>query len=171
MKPIVHVLVGLALGMVLSACAVAGSTSSSPSGSATDPEPGPSPTSSHGADHQHDHQHGLGLEAQVEPSCIAPGEDVTLTVRTDPRAPVAYLAYYSDGGSGADEPIGKGYGGNDGGFADSSGRYEDTWTVAQGAPPGPARVEVKAAAAGEHGDAEARFTLALSSESCPDADR
>lgn len=95
-----------------------------------------------------------GPRAQVEPSCVEPGASATLTVRTDPGAFVMYLARYADGRNGAPEPMGAGYGGNEGGRADEDGLYSHSWTVSPDAPAGSATVEIIIPEAG-HGGAGA----------------
>lgn len=81
-------------------------------------------------------------QAEVVPACAEPGEEVALTVRAEPGAPVLFVATYSDGLSGSPEPMGAGYGGNDGGFADADGVYRSSWVVSAEAPAGPVTVGV-----------------------------
>lgn len=82
------------------------------------------------------------VDATLSPTCFRRGGIVTLTVRTKPHAGVAYIAVYSDNGTGAPKPTGSGYGGNASGFADGNGGYTSVFTVAANAPPGPGRVDV-----------------------------
>lgn len=104
------------------------------------------------APHSHSHSHGdVPVEVSLTPTCVTPGGTVTVTVQTAPRAGVLYLAHYSDGASGAEEPIGAGYGGNGGGYADADGRFEESWTVSTQAPVGPGRLEV-VTASGHRGE-------------------
>jgi hypothetical protein len=84
----------------------------------------------------------IPVRASVSPTCIERGKTITLTVKTESRAVVAYLAIYSDNGTGAGKGYGKDYGGNDGGNADENGLYTSSWEVSLKAPPGPARVDV-----------------------------
>ena len=75
------------------------------------------------------------VTASIDPACVSPGAAVTLSVHTQPKAYVIYQAIYSDGGSGAAPPYGKGYGGNAGGVAGPDGTYQSAWVVAANAPP------------------------------------
>lgn len=82
------------------------------------------------------------VKATLVPLCITPGGSMTLSVEVQPKSSVAFQAIYSNNWSGADPPYGGGYGGNDGGFTDDTGRYLANWTVSADAPLGPARVDV-----------------------------
>lgn len=132
--------IGLLAALALGGCGgtdAAVGDDPSPSATATQ-------TSTESAHGGHGHHHGeyedLVIEAVVEPTCVEPGGSVTLTVDTAPRTGVLYLAKYSDGKSGAVEPIGADYGGNGGGYADESGAFEESWTVSEDAPPGPGHI-------------------------------
>jgi hypothetical protein len=67
---------------------------------------------------------------------------MTLVVNTNPKAAVGYQAIYSDNHGGGPPPYGSGYGGNDKGLADDSGRMRSTWVISPSAPTGIARVDV-----------------------------
>ena len=82
------------------------------------------------------------IDAKVTPSCVVPGTVATLTVTTNPKATLAYLAVYQGEKSGAEPPWGEGYGGNDKGESDESGHWQGSWTVRADAPAGWARVLV-----------------------------
>lgn len=147
--------IGLAAALTMSACAgpsaVAGDDpSASPAAS--------EPSAASGHHHDHSKHENLVIEASLEPSCVEPGGTVTLTVDTAPRTGVLYLAKYSDGSSGANEPIGAGYGGNGGGYADESGFFQESWTVSDDAPPGPGHM-ILASASG-HEDESLEFVVA-----------
>jgi hypothetical protein len=100
------------------------------------------------------------VSATVEPACVKPGGDATITVTTRPDAGVGYHAFYSDGKGGGPPPYGNSYGGNDGGLADEDGQYSGTWTVAPTAPSGPGRVDVVVGHDGEFGSTSAAFSVA-----------
>lgn len=158
---VIGLLAALALGGCAGTGAVAGDDPS-PSATATK-------TATESAHGGHGHDHGehedLVVEATLDPSCVEPGGSVTLTVDTAPRTGVLYLAKYSDGNSGADEPIGADYGGNGGGYADESGSFEESWTVSEDAPPGPGHI-VLATVSG-HQDESLEFAVADPLGECP----
>jgi hypothetical protein len=83
----------------------------------------------------------LKIAVDLTPACARNGDLVTITVKTEPQATVAFQAIYSDGKSGA-SPYGAGYGGNTAGNADDQGTYINSWTLAKNPPPGPVRVDV-----------------------------
>jgi hypothetical protein len=82
------------------------------------------------------------ITAAVSPNCVSPGDKIALTVDTEPKAGVAYIAVYSDNKTGAGQGFGADYGGNDGGEADANGSYASSWTVSSRAPLGMARVDL-----------------------------
>lgn len=131
---------GLLGALVLGGCAGTGAVAGD------DPSPSPSPTateaSTESAHHHHHDYSDFPVEIALEPACVEPGGTVTVTVDTVPRSGVLYLAYYSDDKSGAKEPLGAGYGGNGGGYADESGTFVESWTVTEEAPAGPGRLRV-----------------------------
>lgn len=134
---------GLLGALVLAGCAGTGAVAGD------DPTPSvtavPSTTATEQAHeaHDHDHDHGdVPLEISLEPSCVKPGDTMTVTVQTAPRVGVLYLAYYSDEQSGAKEPIGAGYGGNGGGYAEDDGGFQESWSVSDDAPTGPGYLKV-----------------------------
>lgn len=108
----------------------------------------------------------VSVRAFLSPVCVTPGTVMRLTLRTTPEAAIAYNAVYSDGHGGGVPPFGRGYGGNDKGFASSSGRYSTEWLVARNAPHGPARVDVVVAHRGRWGYAALRFHVAAPSGDC-----
>lgn len=101
----------------------------------------------------------LPITATVTPSCVFPGTAVTLRVTTKPNAAIAYVAIYNGDKSGAAPPWGEGYGGNDKGDADGSGKWSSTWTVSATAPSGPARVMLVVGANGKQRSIDVPFTV------------
>lgn len=77
------------------------------------------------------------ISAELAHECVRPGGTQTITITTEPNAAVGYETRYADGSEGHD-----GRGGSAMGFADPSGRWSDTWTVAPTAPGGPVGVAV-----------------------------
>lgn len=107
------------------------------------------------------------IKLTINPRCVLRGGFVTLAVRTEPNAVVAYQAIYSDSQTGSKPPTGKGYGGNDSGNADASGHYTSVWSVMATAPPGPARVDVFVGASGHNlGYKSVEFAVADSAGKC-----
>ena len=100
------------------------------------------------------------VTASLDPECVRPGGDVTITIASEPHASVAYNAIYADGQAGAPPPFGANYGGNAGGPSGEQGLYRDTWTVAPNAPSGPGHVEVVAGANGGFGKTTVPFAVA-----------
>jgi len=82
------------------------------------------------------------VEATLSPTCFKRGGLVTITVHTQPKAGIAYIAVYSDNGNGAPKPTGSGYGGNDKGLSNDNGDFISAFTVSLDAPSGPGRVDV-----------------------------
>lgn len=80
------------------------------------------------------------ISAEVTPACVARGGLAKLTVKATPKSQMSYVAIYNGEKSGAAEPWGEGYGGNDKGAADHAGNATFTWLVSVDAPTGPARV-------------------------------
>jgi hypothetical protein len=72
---------------------------------------------------------------------------------------------YSDGSSIVDRPQNYSSGGQNGGFADSSGTYRDTWVVPPAAPLG--RATVRVVVAGRSDTINLPFTIVDSSSRCP----
>jgi hypothetical protein len=107
------------------------------------------------------------VSSSVAPQCVARGDTIELSVKTPPKAALAYQAVYSDGQSGAGAPFGAGYGGNDKGYADDSGNYSSSWTIGPTAPYGRARVDVYVGFEGEWGIAHSRFAVADENGKCP----
>lgn len=145
--------IGLFVAVVLTGCTDTDSDAASGPGPTPSTADSGSPTSeSEQAPHSYSHSHDdVPVEVSLTPTCVTPGGTLTVTVHTAPRTGVLYLAHYSDGASGAEEPIGAGYGGNGGGYADADGRFEESWTVSPQAPTGPGRLEV-VTASGHRGD-------------------
>lgn len=110
----------------------------------------------------------LTIQSSVSPVCVLPGESIDISIKGPPESGVAYQAVYSDGWSGSAPPFGAGYGGNEGGYADSDGEFAGSWTVSPSAPPGRARVDVFVGAQGKWGYAESRFAVADSDGDCPE---
>lgn len=106
------------------------------------------------------------VAAEVSPACVPPGSTVTVTVTTQPGAPLAYQAIYAGNQSGAEPPFGKGYGGNAKGFASDDGIYTDKWIVRLDAPRGPARLDVVVGWEGEFGYDAPRFAVADKDGNC-----
>lgn len=107
------------------------------------------------------------VDATVSPACIRPGGTASLSVKTEPRAGVAWHAIYAGSRGGAQPPFGSGYGGNDKGFTDEQGRYSATWAVSAQAPPGPGRVDVVVGTAEDKwGYDDPPFWIADSSGNC-----
>jgi hypothetical protein len=102
----------------------------------------------------------FAFAAERSATCVRHGEQVTIEVRTEPDASVAYHAVYAGEEGGAVPPFGEGHGGNGGDPADARGRYADTWVVGPDAPVGPARVDVVAAWFGEMTRTELAFEVA-----------
>lgn len=148
---------GLLGALVLTSCAGFGAEAggdASPSATATD-----SSTASARSVHGHSHDHSdVPAQIALEPTCVEPGGTVTVTVDTVPRSGVLYLAYYSDDKSGAKEPMGAGYGGNGGGYAADDGTFEESWTISEETPGGPARLRVITMA--DDGEEIVDFTVA-----------
>jgi hypothetical protein len=93
------------------------------------------------------------------------GDRQGITVKTDPGGPASYYTIYSDGSSIQDRPGLYQSGGQNGGFADSNGRYRDTWVVPMAAPPG--RAAVKVVVAGRSTPIELSFTVMSETGRCP----
>ncbi len=91
-----------------------------------------------------------------------------MIVETLPKSVVAYVAVYSDGKSGAAPPWGAGYGGNDGGHADSNGVYKSSWTISSTAPRGPAKVEVVVGIDDRGSNTTTNFTVSSPTGDCGD---
>jgi hypothetical protein len=72
---------------------------------------------------------------------------------------------YSDGSTIIERPHEYSSGGQNGGFADSSGTYRDTWVVPPAAPLG--RATVRAVVAGRSDTINLYFTIVGASDSCP----
>ena len=70
-------------------------------------------------------------KASVSKGCINPGGSQTVSVQTVSNAVVTYVMTYSDQSS---------HGNNNGGLADSKGKYSDTFVVSPEAPKGTAWV-------------------------------
>lgn len=100
---------------------------------------------------------------EFESACVRPGQTQTTTIRTDPGNGIAYHAIYSDGKTGFDADY---YGGNNGGQADKTGVWRDSWVVKPGAPPGHVRVDVVAQSASDNGYQEAGFEIAGADGTC-----
>lgn len=101
----------------------------------------------------------LVITAALSTACVRRGEQLVLTVETQPWASVAFLAHYAGGDNGADPPWGQGHGGNDGGIVNETGRYEATWIVAMSAPIGPGHVEVTGGYGEQLGEATVPFEV------------
>ena len=101
----------------------------------------------------------VAVTARVAPRCVRPGGAMRLVVTTKPKAAIAYQAVYSDNRGGAGAPFGAGYGGNDKGFADPTGRFISTWVVSRTAPAGWARVDVIVGYRGKWGYAGPTFRV------------
>lgn len=112
------------------------------------------------------------VSAELAHDCVPPGGTQTITITSEPKTAVGYQTVYSDGTKGSGEktfsdPDGKeGYGGNNGGLTDESGRWKDTWTVSVEAPEGPVEVAVFAMGREEMGGAVAKFEIADTLGSC-----
>ena len=106
------------------------------------------------------------IEPSIAPACLHPGVVVTITVQTEPKAALAYVAMYSNNKSGADHPFGEGYGGNDKGKADASGHFTSTFILQPNAPAGPGRVDVIVGWNGRWGHAGVPFSVAGPSGAC-----
>jgi hypothetical protein len=89
-----------------------------------------------------------------------------LSVHTKPGAAIGYQAIYSDNGTGTAPPMGRGYGGNDKGFAAPDGSFTSSWVVSPRAPSGPARVDVIVGYRGKWGYAGVKFAVADLSGVC-----
>jgi len=106
------------------------------------------------------------VTASVTPQCITPGGTLSLAVETEPGAAIGYQAVYSDSGGGGGPPFGKGYGGNDKGFAGADGGWTSAWVVSLKAPYGPARVDVIVGWRGKFGYAGPKLAVADASGHC-----
>jgi len=106
------------------------------------------------------------VSATLSTTCFRRGGLVTLRVHTRPKASVGYIAMYSDNGSGAPKPTGKGYGGNASGLTTEGGDYVSTFTVSADAPPGPGRVDVFVGWDSKWGYAGPTFTVARADGAC-----
>jgi hypothetical protein len=107
--------------------------------------------------------------SELWPTCVEPGDDITLEVTTEPGAAIGYQAIYSDNGGGAAVPMGEGYGGNDRGYANDDGFYTSTWVVGLNAPSGPARADVVIGYEGEFGYDDPHFAVADENGNCDEA--
>lgn len=79
------------------------------------------------------------LHVSFASECVRAGGSQTITIAGAREDAVAYHATYADGKTFKDQGW---YGGNNGGYADDSGVWEDTWVVGPGAPPGEVAVDV-----------------------------
>jgi hypothetical protein len=105
--------------------------------------------------------------ARLDKSCVHRGaqdDRQGITIKTDPGGPASYQTVYSDGSSIIDRPQ-YSSGGQNGGFADASGTYRDTWVVPASAPLG--RATVRAVVAGRSDTIDMTFTIVGPSSSCP----
>jgi hypothetical protein len=84
----------------------------------------------------------LQLEASVLSACVRPGTTQTITIKTLPNSAVGYDSVYPDGKSGLSQDY---YGGNNGGQANATGTWTDTWKIAPNAPAGLVSVDVAGA--------------------------
>ncbi|MFP5308922.1 MAG: hypothetical protein ACLGIR_05020 [Actinomycetes bacterium] len=132
----------------------ASATTPGPAGDDTPSSPAPAPAPPPPTEHP------FAFAAELSATCVRHGEQVTIEVRTEPDASVAYHAVYAGEEGGAVPPFGEGHGGNGGDPADARGRYADTWVVGPDAPVGPARVDVVAAWFGEMTRTELAFEVA-----------
>jgi hypothetical protein len=87
-----------------------------------------------------------------------------LTVETDPGGQVGYQTVYSDGTSIVDKPQQYQSGGQGGGYADSAGRFRDTWVVPAAAPLGTATVYMLVPG---HQPIKLKFTIVGTGGHCP----
>jgi hypothetical protein len=129
------------------------SASAHPSGAPTAPSASPS----------HDWtatEAEIPIDAAVTPSCVVVGSTARLDVKTKPKGAVGFVAVYAGEKSGAAPPFGEGYGGNDKGTADGSGKWSSSWTVALNTPPGPAYVLLVVAYSGKQRQIKVPFTVA-----------
>lgn len=108
------------------------------------------------------------VDASLDPLCVTPGSTLSLHVVTKPKAAVVFNAVYEDGYGGGPPPFGKGYGGNDKGYADDDGAFSATWVVAPNAPPGRGRVDVVIGFSGKWGYEGPHFGVADSDGNCPE---
>ena len=123
--------------------------------------PGPPPP-------QFPYKTSLKVRSSLTPACVSRGGRIELEVSTEPSAAVAYNALYSDGYGGGAAPYGRGYGGNDKGFADKdSGTYVSAWVVSPDAPIGRARVDVIIGFQGKWGYDTPHFAVADADGNCP----
>ena len=100
----------------------------------------------------------LPMSAHLSSACVRPGEAQSIVITTLADSAVGYDAVYADGKNGMSAGY---YGGNKGGRTDANGGYQDTWTIAPGAPAGPTRVDVAGANAnGEIGQISVAFAVA-----------
>lgn len=120
------------------------SASTGPSGRPSRPSASvtgtPASLSASPSDNWHATEAELPIDASVDPTCVLAGTSMTLTVHTEPKATLAYVAVYHGEKSGAAPPFGYGYGGNDKGQADANGDWHGSWTVTANAPTGSAYV-------------------------------
>lgn len=101
----------------------------------------------------------LPIEASISPTCVPVGGTAKLTVKTVPRAAIAYVAIYANGKSGAEPPWGEGYGGNDRGNADFRGQWSATWVVSLTAPKGDAHVMLVVGSKGKQRSIDVPFSV------------
>lgn len=106
----------------------------------------------------------IALKVTFSSSCVRPGKPQTIMVDMGHRGVVAFEATYSDGKKGG---YPENYGGNGGGSADETGRFESTWVVASKAPAGVVQMHVFALdGAKNYGDTQAQFHVADPSGRC-----
>jgi len=157
-------------GATGSSPSVAGSTPARPSGSASpaggSSSPSSKPTATASPRKSASPTFGPS-SAKLDKACVRRGDHDDrqgITIKTDPGGPASYQTVYSDGSSIIERPD-YSSGGQNGGFADSSGTYRDTWVVPPSAPLG--RATVRAVVAGRSGTIDLPFTIVASSSSCP----
>lgn len=108
---------------------------------------------------------GKDIELSLDRACVVAGQEQSLKVRAKPNSVAIFEAEYSDGKSGAPEPFGGGYGGNDSEIVPKSGVVEMRWSVSRDAPPGPVVVDVGVLEETRR-EKDLKFTLVSPTDSC-----
>jgi hypothetical protein len=102
-----------------------------------------------------------GSTGTLDLSCARRGVDTQgLTVKTKPGGSAGFNSIYSDGSSNLDTSYNAGYGG---GYADSQGKWRQTWVVPANAPSGLATVRI----AVQDGFFDVSYTVVDRAGSCP----
>lgn len=110
----------------------------------------------------------IHITATLNRTCFHHGEEIKLTVRSQPSSAIIYDTYYSDGKSNFSTGGGYGEGnGNGRGKADATGLFERSWVTAPNVPTGDARVEVHATWGNDLETVPVFFTIKPATEPCP----